>query len=92
MVPGYAGSGPRVRRPAGRTVLAGSEGLHFLPYLAGDRTLYPDPNARDAFGLRDSFALMKEAGLAEVEQVASPAEAPRARSGARSLQMCWARS
>lgn len=28
---------------------AGSEGLQFLPYLSGERTPYPDPNARGAF-------------------------------------------
>jgi xylulokinase len=28
---------------------AGSEGLIFLPYLTGERTPYPDPNARGAF-------------------------------------------
>lgn len=28
---------------------AGSEGLLFLPYLTGERTPYPDPNARGAF-------------------------------------------
>jgi len=28
---------------------AGSEGLVFLPYLTGERTPYPDPNARGAF-------------------------------------------
>jgi xylulokinase len=30
-------------------VSAGSEGLLFLPYLSGERTPYPDPNARGAF-------------------------------------------
>jgi xylulokinase len=30
-------------------VPAGCEGLIFLPYLAGERTPYPDPNARGAF-------------------------------------------
>jgi xylulokinase len=28
---------------------AGSEGLQFLPYLSGERTPHPDPNARGAF-------------------------------------------
>ena len=28
---------------------AGSEGLIYLPYLSGERTPYPDPNARGAF-------------------------------------------
>jgi len=73
------------------TVLAGSEGLLFLPYLTGERTPHPDPLARGAFigltvrhtqahmtravlegvafGLRDSFELMKGAGLADVTQV-----------------------
>ena len=31
------------------TVPAGSEGLHFLPYLTGERTPYPDPLARGAW-------------------------------------------
>lgn len=30
------------------TVPAGSEGLQFLPYLTGERTPHPDPNARGA--------------------------------------------
>lgn len=60
----------------------GCEGLIFLPYLTGERTPYPDPNARGAFfgvtlrhgradfvravfegvayGLRDSFEILKE--------------------------------
>ncbi len=31
------------------TVGAGAEGLLFLPYLSGERTPYPDPNARGAY-------------------------------------------
>ncbi|MDX2111514.1 MAG: xylulokinase [Verrucomicrobiota bacterium] len=31
------------------TVLPGSEGLYFLPYLSGERTPHPDPLARGAF-------------------------------------------
>lgn len=31
------------------TVPAGSDGLFFLPYLTGERTPHPDPNARGAF-------------------------------------------
>ena len=31
------------------TVPPGSEGLLFLPYLSGERTPYPDPNARGSF-------------------------------------------
>jgi xylulokinase len=31
------------------TVPAGSEGLFFLPYLTGERTPHPDPNAKGAF-------------------------------------------
>jgi len=68
----------------------GSEGLIFLPYLAGERTPYADPYARGvffglslkhskghlirailegvAFGLRDSFELMKDLGIT-AEQV-----------------------
>jgi xylulokinase len=51
----------------------GSEGLIFLPYLTGERTPYPDPNARGVFmgltlrhdkaQLRDSLELMKDLGL-----------------------------
>jgi xylulokinase len=65
----------------------GSDGLLFLPYLTGERTPHPDPNARGAFvglttrhtrghmtravlegvafGLKDSFALIANAGLPE---------------------------
>jgi xylulokinase len=68
-----------------------SEGLHFLPYLTGERTPHPDPLARGAwiglttrhgrghltrallegvgFGLKDSFTLIREAGLGEIRQV-----------------------
>jgi len=31
------------------TISAGSEGLFFLPYLTGERTPHPDPNAKGAF-------------------------------------------
>jgi xylulokinase len=34
---------------AAATVPAGCEGLLFLPYLTGDRTPYPDPDARGVF-------------------------------------------
>ncbi|HLF75130.1 MAG TPA: xylulokinase, partial [Anaerolineales bacterium] len=66
------------------SVQAGSEGLHFLPYLSGERTPHPDPLARGAFigltlrhsrahmtravlegvafGLKDSFTLIQNAG------------------------------
>ena len=72
-------------------ILAGSDGLLFLPYLSGERTPYPDPLARGAFvgltvrhtlphmtrsvlegvafGLKDSFELMKAAGLGRVDEV-----------------------
>jgi xylulokinase len=72
-------------------VPAGSDGLFFLPYLTGERTPHPDPNARGgfvgltvrhtqahltrsvlegvAFGLRDSFELMVDAGLGQIDQV-----------------------
>jgi len=47
-----------------RRVPAGCEGLIFLPYLAGERTPHPDPNARGVFfGLRDSLELMRNLGL-----------------------------
>jgi xylulokinase len=64
----------------------GSDGLLFLPYLTGERTPYPNPNARGvlfgltlahtkrhilrailegvAFGLRDSFEILEEMGIA----------------------------
>jgi D-xylulose kinase len=70
---------------------AGCEGLQFLPYLSGERTPYPDPNARGAFvglslrssrgymtravlegvafGLKDSFTLIQNAGLKQMTQV-----------------------
>jgi xylulokinase len=73
------------------TVPAGSEGLQFLPYLSGERTPHPDPQARGAFigltirhgrghltravlegvafGLKDSFTLIQNAGLERVVQV-----------------------
>jgi xylulokinase len=73
------------------SVPAGSEGLHFLPYLSGERTPHPDPLARGAFigltlrhgrghmtravlegvafGLKDSFTLIQNAGLGEICQV-----------------------
>jgi len=54
---------------AAASVRPGSNGLIFLPYLTGERTPHPDPNARGAFvgltvmegvalGLRDSVELM----------------------------------
>lgn len=73
------------------TVPAGSEGLQFLPYLSGERTPHPDPQARSAFigltlrhgrghltravlegvayGLKDSFKLIQNAGLEQIVQV-----------------------
>ncbi len=73
-----------------KSVPAGSDGLFFLPYLTGERTPHPDPNARGAFigltsrhtrahmtravlegvafGLKDSFTLIEQAGIpAELE-------------------------
>jgi len=47
-------------------VAAGSEGLLFLPYLTGERTPYPDPDAKGAFvglTLRHSKAHMTRAVL-----------------------------
>lgn len=66
-------------------VAPGSDGLLFLPYLTGERTPHPDPDARGAFvgltsrhtrghmtravlegvafGLKDSFTLIANAGL-----------------------------
>ncbi len=80
---------------------AGSEGLLFLPYLTGERTPYPDPQARGAwvgltarharahltravlegvaFSLKDTFELMRGAGLATF------AETRVSGGGARSL-------
>ncbi len=68
---------------------AGCDGLFFLPYLTGERTPYPDPQARGAFiglttrhtkahfiravlegvsfGLRDSFELMRDLGIATTQ-------------------------
>jgi xylulokinase len=73
------------------TIVPGSEGLLFLPYLTGERTPYPDPLARGAwigltarhtrahltravlegvaFGLKDSFTLIKNAGLGDISRV-----------------------
>lgn len=70
---------------------AGSDGLFFLPYLTGERTPHPDPDARGAFigltsrhtrahmtravlegvafGLKDSFTLIAEAGLPDEYEV-----------------------
>ena len=75
---------------AAGTVPPGSEGLVFLPYLTGERTPYPNPNATGvffgltlrhtkahiiravmegvAFGLRDSFEIIKQMGV-ELTQV-----------------------
>jgi xylulokinase len=69
----------------------GSDSLLFLPYLTGERTPHPDPNARGAFiglttrhtrghmtravlegvafGLKDSFSLIANAGLPEQYEV-----------------------
>jgi xylulokinase len=69
----------------------GCDGLQFLPYLTGERTPYPDPQARGAwvgltarhgrahltravlegvaFGLKDSFGLLRDTGLEEARQV-----------------------
>ena len=49
-----------------QTVAPGSEGLHFLPYLSGERTPHPDPLARGAFiglTLRHNRAHMTRAVL-----------------------------
>lgn len=73
------------------SVPAGSQGLQFLPYLSGERTPHPDPQARGAFigltlrhgrgaltravlegvayGLKDSFNLIRAAGLEQITQV-----------------------
>jgi xylulokinase len=73
------------------TIPPGCEGLQFLPYLSGERTPYPDPQARGAwvgltlrhgrghmtravlegvaFGLKDSFTLIQNSGLGEIQQV-----------------------
>jgi xylulokinase len=73
------------------SVEPGSDGLLFLPYLTGERTPHPNPNARGAFvglttrhtrghmtravlegvafGLKDSFALIANAGLPEQFEV-----------------------
>jgi len=46
IAPGSA-FGPLVQEAAG--IPAGSEGLVFLPYLSGERSPHPDPDARGAF-------------------------------------------
>lgn len=73
------------------SVPAGSERLFFLPYLSGERTPHPDPNARGAFigltlrhsrahmtrallegvafGLKDGFSLIQNAGLESIQQI-----------------------
>lgn len=73
------------------SVAPGCEGLFFLPYLTGERTPHPDPQARGAFiglttrhtrshmtravlegvayGLKDSFSLIAQAGLPEKYEV-----------------------
>ncbi len=51
---------------AAASVPAGAEGLLFLPYLAGERTPYPDPHARGVFiglSLRHTKAHMVRAVL-----------------------------
>ncbi|MBC7186295.1 MAG: xylulokinase, partial [Calditrichaeota bacterium] len=51
---------------AAAAVPPGAEGLLFLPYLAGERTPYPDPNARGVFiglSLRHSKAHLVRAVL-----------------------------
>jgi len=45
-----------------------------------------------AFGLRDSFELMKSAGLGELPRCASLAVEPRVRSGGRYWRTCLAAS
>src|SRR4030065_606872 len=48
------------------TIQPGCEGLIFLPYLTGERTPYPDPNARGVFfglTLRHGKAHLTRAGL-----------------------------
>ncbi|MGQ9729687.1 MAG: xylulokinase [Candidatus Zipacnadales bacterium] len=78
----------------------GSEGLIFLPYLSGERTPYPNPNARGvfcglslrhdkrhmaravmegvAYGLRDSFELIKRMNV-EITQVRASGGGARSR-------------
>jgi xylulokinase len=84
------------------TVLPGSEGLQFLPYLSGERTPHPDPLARGAFigltlrhnrahmtravlegvafGLKDSFTLIQNAGASTPARSALPGRAHPAQS------------
>ncbi len=81
--------GPLVEAAA--DVPAGAEQLLFLPYLTGERTPHPDPEARGAFvgltvrhgrahltravlegvafGLRDSFELLREVGATRIAEV-----------------------
>ncbi len=83
----------------------GSDGLLFLPYLMGERTPYPDPQARGAwvgltarhtrahltravlegvaFSLKDTFELMRGAGLASLSETRV--------SGGGARSMLWRR-
>ncbi len=83
------------------SIEAGSEGLVFLPYLSGERTPHPDPEARGAFvgltvrhdirhltravlegvayGLRDGFDLMMEAGLSLPDRIRASGGGMRSR-------------
>ena len=45
----------------------GSEGLFFAPYLAGERTPHPDPNARGARGLTPLHLAAERGDLKNVQ-------------------------
>ncbi len=60
------------------SVLAGSEGLQFLPYLSGERTPYPDPLARGAF-----IGLFKTQVWVKSNRSAHQVVVRKARSGGR---------
>lgn len=84
-------------------VPAGADGLLFLPYLSGERTPHPDPQARGAFigltlrhtrahmtravlegvafGLKDIFTLIQQAGLQKMSEVRA--------SGGGAKGACW---
>jgi xylulokinase len=87
------------------TAPAGCEGLQFLPYLSGERTPHPDPQARGAFigltlrhnratltrsvlegvafGLKDGFELILNAGLPAISQIRA--------SGGGTKSLLWRR-
>ena len=73
---------------AAAEVPPGCEGLLFLPYLTGERTPYPDPNARSVFfglTLRHSKAHMTQTMLKTAKATAHRARPPIWRPSMTSL-------